>query len=475
MKALKYLVLTSALAAALTGSAFATNTLVVVHLVGAPAFRQPVNDAIETVVESFPQTGPNAAGLISSGNAIPAAGHRLVGSTTETAKANQWLIPGFSSGIDLEINASYTGSTAGVESVAGQSKTQKFITNGTGTVSSPLGSQSVATVYSPDSNWITASDTFQGSTLFANGLTTFYGAVSHGSPFTATYNTLTADLGNSPGGVEVYHWVVSPGAPSRFSNITTAQANLLYSLGSLPLSFFTGNNSDEGTTVYALSRDAGSGARTVALAEIGVQPAGTNNPILSYVPTISSTGTLDSQGDVIGGTITAINEAPVGTIPSTGIYEPAGDTGYASFGTAVNGGSTADNSTSSLNYGLLQAITATPPSGALFVTYLDNDDSNEALQNGISGAGSATTGAKVLSYNGVTAGTTDGASDPAVSEGEYTFWSYESFLAPTSQGSTSAAFETDVEAQFPAFATLAQTTLNVSRSADGGPLAPGGL
>jgi len=334
----------------------------------------------------------------------------------------------------------------------------------------------VTAVISPDANWIANSDTFQASTLF-NGSQTFYGAASHGSPFgPINYQTLTADLGNNPGGVEVYHWVVSPGAPSRFNNITTAQANLLYSLGSLPLSFFTGNNSDEGTTVYALSRDAGSGARTIALAEIGVQPAGTNFPINSFVPAITTgTGTLDTQGDVIGGTITAINQAPAGTIPSTGIYEPAGDTGFASFGTSLNGGSVADSSTSSLNIGLLQAITATPPAGSLFVTYLDNDDTNEALQNGVSGAGSATTGAKLLSYNGVTATTTDGVNDAVVSEGQYTFWSYESFLAPSTQSSTSASFETLVEAQFPTFSALPAADLNVNRSADGGPLSQGGL
>jgi len=473
MKAIKYLVITSALAAALTGSAFA-NTLVVVHVVGAPAFRQPVNDSIEKIVESY-----SGAGLISSAAALPlpavAGGGRLSGSTIESAKQNQWLIPNFSTGIDLEINATFSGSTAGVESVSGQSKSQKFIANGTGTVASPLGGQSAGTAYTPDNNWITASDTFQASTLF-NGNQTFYAAAGATSPFTANYQTLTADLGGNPGGVEVYHWVVSPGAPSRFSNITSAQANLLYTLGSLPLSFFTGNNADEGTTVYALSRDAGSGARTVALAEIGLQPPGTNAYINSFVPAITpGTGTTDTQGDVIGGTITAINQAPAGTIPSTGIYEPAGDTGFASFGTSLKGGSVADSSTSSANIGLLQAITATPPNGALLVTYLDNDDTNEALQNGVSGAGSATTGAKLLSYNGVTATTVDATNDPVVSEGEYTFWSYESFLAPSSQSSTSASFETLVEAQFPTYTALPESYLQVNRSADGGALQQGGL
>ncbi|MCE0484086.1 MAG: hypothetical protein LV479_07600 [Methylacidiphilales bacterium] len=465
MKAIKHLVITSSLALGLAGSALA-NTTVIVHIVGAPAFRQPVNDAIETIVEGFAGAGLTAS---SAPNPLPAVGNRTTNSTIEGAKANQWLIPNFQSGIDLEINASYTGSTAGVESVASQVRSQKFIADGTGTVASPLGGESASTVVNPDVNWIANSDTFQDSTLFT-GTQTFYGAARSGSPFTYTFQTLTADLGNSPGGVEVYHWVASPNAPSDFTNITTAQAKLLYTKGSLPLAFFTGNSADESTTVYALSRDPGSGARTIALAEIGVQPAGTNSPINSYVPTITSgSGVIDGEGSYVGGTITAIAQAPAGQIPSTGIYEAAGDTGYASFGTTTNGGSTADSATSSNNYGLLQAVTATPPSGAIFVTYLDNDDTNEALAAGNSYAGAS---AKLLTYNGVAAGTTDGADDHAVAEGEYTFWSYESFLAPSGQSSTSQAFETQLEAAFPQFSTLPFNDLNVSRTTDGGPLSP---
>jgi len=475
MKSIKSLVLTSTIAASLAGSAFA-NTTVVVHIVGAPAFRQTVNDSVEKVVESFDPSFTGVAGLTASTAAspLPAAGSRLVGSSIEGAKGNQWLIRNYTSGVDLEINASFTGSTAGVESVSSQVIPQNFITDTDATaadITLPVAAASAGVAATPDGNWITNSDTFQASTLF-NGPKTFYGAASHGSPFGPyTYQPLTPDLGNNPVGVEVYHWVASPGAPSDFNNITTAQANALYTAGSLPLSFFTGVNADENTTVYALSRDPGSGARTIALAEIGVQPAGTNAGIVTYVPTVSAAGVKDGSSSYVGGVISTIGEAPAGKIPSTGIYEPAGDTGYASFNTGTtNGGSTADSTTSGNNYGLLQAITAKPPTGAIFVTYLDNDDTNEALAAG----GYATAGnggsAKLLTYNGVAASLVDGGDDSAVAEGEYTFWSYESFLAPSNQLSQAADIETRVEAVFPNYATLPFNDLNVNRSVDGGPI-----
>ncbi len=475
MKTLKSIGVAGLLAAGLTGSALA-NTTVVIHIVGAPAFRQPVNDAIETVVEGYSGAGLTAT---TAKGTIPAVGSRTTGSTIEGAKANQWLIPNFVSGsIDLEINASYTGSTAGVESVASQAVPQNFIPDSFATaanVSTPQDASSTpvavaaTSAATPDVNWISNSDTFQASTLF-NGAQTFYGAARNGSPFTHTYQTLTADLGSSPGGVEVYHWVASPNAPSDFTNITTEQAYALYKTGALPLSYFTGSAADASTTVYALSRDPGSGARTIALAEIGLQAPGTNFPIQSYVPTISAAGVLDTLGSYVGGSITGNGQQAAQAIPSTGIYEPAGDAGYASFGTTTNGGSIADSSTSSQNSGLLQAITAAPPAGSVFVTYLDNDDTNEALAAGIASGTytpPATGGsAKLLTFNGVAASLTRGV-DPVVANGEYTFWSYESFLSPSGQSSTATAFETQVEAAFPPFAALPASDLKVDRTGDG--------
>jgi hypothetical protein len=431
MKPLKYLIIASVLAAGLVGLAFG-NTTQYVHVVGAPAYRQSGNDAITAVVAGFAGAGLTATSATTNTTA-----------SIESAKQNQWLIPNYASGVDLSINVTWAGSTAGFASVTSGSITQKYIADtNTGTVASPLVSAPVATTIQPD---FTLSDTFQATTVY-NGTVKLEGPTA-GAYFTKTYQTLNASLL----GVEPYRFVASPG--SGLTNLTTLQAQLLFENGSLPLSFFTGNNSDESTTVYALSRDPGSGSRLIALAETGVGPQST---IYTYEPTISG-GSQDSQNNYVGGTITdpADNPRvyPAGLIPSTGVWDPnAGDTGYPSFGTTVQG------------TGLLQAITATPPSGAIFVTYLNIDDSTEA----------AAAGAVILSYNGIT------YSSAAVAEGKYTFWSYEQLFAPTplgtsvvnGYGTNQVSFANKLIAKFPTYAEVPYSALNVTKLVDGGVVAP---
>jgi hypothetical protein len=429
MKSLKSLVLTSVFAAGLAGSASA-NTTAYIHIVGAPAYRQNSNDSISAVVATFASAGLTATSATST-----------TASAIESAKQNQWKIPNFSSGVDLIINASYTGSTAGFESVASAGTggvTQKFIADGTGTVASPTVGASASSVITPDNTWVTLSDTFQGTTIF-NGSVTLYGGAGNTLPFTHNYQTLNA----TPLGVEPYRFVVSPGAPASFTNINAVQAQALFASGSLPLSFFTGNNADEGTTVYALSRDGGSGSRLIALNETGYETAGIQVAIATYKPTVTG-GTLDSENSRVGGTIASGTPPvyPVGVVPSTGIYDgSAGDVGYPSFGTTDQ-------------TGLLLAVTSSHPSNELFVTYLNVDDSNEA----------SAAGAKILSYNGVTYSTS------AVAEGNYTFWSYEQLFAPATQSSAAASFSTLLANEFPTYAEVPLSALNVSRSVDGGPI-----
>jgi hypothetical protein len=449
MKKLKSVVTASLLAAGLAGSALA-NTTQYLNIVGAPAYRQNSNDTITAIVNGY--TG---GGLIAtSANGTTAA-------KIESAKQNEWLIPNYASGVDLVINASYTGSTAGFASVASGSITQKFIqenpTPPGATVLSPLASVTAGTSIQPD---ITLSDTFQLTTIY-NGTVKLQGPTS-GTFFTKTYQTLNA----SPLGVEAYRWVASPGAATAgasgggLTNLTTSQAQLLYENGALPLSFFTGNHADETTLVYALSRDPGSGSRLVALSETGV---GAQTTIDTYKPTVSG-GSVDSEGSNVGGTITnspgSIPVYPAGLIPSTGVYDSnAGDTGYPSFGTTDQ-------------TGLLLAITSTPPANTIFVTYLNIDDSTEA----------AAAGAQILTYNGVAFNPVIG-STPAdlatllpVEEGNYTFWSYEQLFAPTplgtsvatGYGTNQAAFANQIVAEFPNYAEVPLSGLQVTRLVDGG-------
>jgi len=421
MKSLKSFALSGALLASFASSAFATTQFV--EIVGAPAFRQDSNTNIAAYVAAH------------SGGLTATTGPTSGSADVTSASANQWLIPGGGTGgADLEIDASFTGSTAGFESVASGTITQKFITHNTGSIGTPSVSVSTSTGETAYQPQITLSDTFQATTPF-NGTKTFYGGASNTLPFTATYATLT----NNQLGIEPYRWVASPGAAAAgLTNITTAQAQALYKNGQLPLAFFTGNSADEGKWVYGLSRDPGSGARLVVQTEIGL---GATAKLTIYQPTITG-GSVDSSGNRVSGTdstdaFDSVPVAPAEKIPSTGIWAVAGNSGYAKFGTPSD------------QLGLLLAITSTPPSGAIFVTYLNIADSTEA----------EAAGAQELSYNGNT------YSLAALQEGKYSFWSYEGLFS----GTLSAPASTVAAALESGWTSVAPITgVNVSRTQDGG-------
>ncbi len=333
-----------------------------------------------------------------------------------------------------------------MEAVASGLFPQKFIPDGTGTVASPVTGGSASESHQPD---ITLSDTFQGTTPFNTGTVKLEIGATAGTFQNVTFSTITgAKLG-----VEQYRFVATHGLAARgVTNITTSQAQLLYKYGQLPLSFFTGKNSDETSYVYALSRDPGSGSRLIALAETGV---GVKTAIQTYEPTVTG-ATADSSGNYVHGSITdpvfdadSFSGGPnlylAGEIASTTIYDPnAGDTGYPSFGTKDQ-------------TGLLAAITSIPTdTNAFYVTYLDTTDATEA----------EAAGSEELTYNGVSAGTAGG-----VAEGYYTFWSYEWLYKSSAIGSTQSAFGNAVAAAFPANANIPLTSLKVKRSNDGGPIA----
>jgi hypothetical protein len=425
MKKLKSVVTAGLLVVGFAGSAFA-NTLSVVYIAGAPAYRQDINYNVATYVSGF------------TGGGITATSGPTAGTTdVENASYNQWLIPNFSSGVNLEINVALTGSSAGFESVASGTITQKFIPDATGTIATPVVLQTNTQAYQPN---FTLSDTFQATTLF-NGTKTLYGGASNTSPFTATYASLTP----TPLAVEAFNFVASPGAAAAgLTNITTAQAQALFKVGQLPLAFFTGKNSDEGKWVYGLTRDGGSGSRLIAQTEIGL---GATTALQTYQPNIAG-GTVDSEGNQVSGADTADNYAsvplaPAEKVPSTGIWALAGNSGYAKFGTASG------------QNGLLLAITSTPPSGAFFVTYLNVADSAEATA----------ANAQVLTYNGNT------QSAGAVEEGQYSFWGYEQLFAPSTLSGNAATVASALEGSWTltvANGGISLSSLNVQKSVDGG-------
>ncbi len=412
----------SLLVAGLASSASA-NTTQVVYIAGAPAIRQDANGNIAAYVATFAGAGITATSGSDAGV-----------NSVKSANQNQWLIPNFASGIDLEINASWTGNTAGFESVASGVVTQKFIPDNTGSIGTPAVTQTNTLAHVVD---FALGDTYQQTTPF-NGTVTLTGPTST-TTFTHTYAALQVHQL----GIEPYKFVASPGAAAAgLTNITTAQAQNLYENGVLPLSFFTGNNADEGKLVYGLTRDGGSGARLILQAETGI---GVKTPILTYKPTVAN-GSVDGSGNRVNGTITdAFDSVPVypaGLIPSTGVWDSNdGDTGYAKFGTPSD------------QLGLLLAITSAPPTNAFFITYLNDTDGSEAT----------TAGATTLTYNGVTETAAN------VAEGKYTFWSYQGLDIPSTVYTGSSNASTVAHYLVGHWtATIPTSSVNVTRTSDGG-------
>jgi hypothetical protein len=440
MKTLRKSIALAGLLAGGFASVASANTIQYVHIAGAPAYRQDSIAVIKSVVSSFPGAGETGAYnkvLNPSTGAVDPA----------NASAEQWYIPNFSSGVDLVISLSLTGSTASVESVASGSTAleQNFIPDADSTsslIASPnnTGSLPLNELHVPD---FALSDTFQATTPF-NGTIT----VRQGSTGSQRNSYTFASLNSTQLAIEPYVWVGTPGLAARgVTNITTAQAQNLYQNGKLPLSFFTGNSSDSNSYVYALTRDPGSGSRLIALAETGV---GVTTSIKTYEPTVTG-ATADSLGNFVKGTISgSVPLYPAGVIKSTQIYDPnAGDTGYPSFGTGDQ-------------TGLIAAITSTPtvnsssPSTAqFFVAYFNPTDAAEAVA----------AGSEQLTYNGVA------YSQANLQSGLYTFWSYEQALAPGTLSSQASTILTDLTNAWPnvPLSTGVQLSgVNVSRAVDGG-------
>jgi hypothetical protein len=203
------------------------------------------------------------------------------------------------------------------------------------------------------------------------------------------------------------------------------------SAASETLSFFTGVNADEATTVYPLGRDVDSGTRGTALAETGYGLAGSGivtTPVAQYYPYNSQanassgspalTGVIGVDTTLTNPTVAALNLVPAESID--GYTMPLGDGGYYSGGNLATGISTAF---------------ATGVTNTVEMTYLGVSDAKSAL----TATGTNRQAATLMAYNGVTFSPTTNPS-PNVSsiyEGKYTFWGYEHLFSNSNQSSNS--------------------------------------
>jgi len=257
---------------------------------------------------------------------------------------------------------------------------------------------------------------------------------------TPVTGTLTADEDNPVTGVGVvgFNWVkgqngVGSSAAagySRFTNISTLQANLLLSAGELPLSFFTGNSADTAIDVIFIGRNNDSGTRldTEAEADYGFGFSSESQ----YQPTYSST-----PGYLING-VTYI-----------------GDVGYSDGGKVAR------------DLAFAQVSGAVDDAGKPFilVSYLGKGDSSTVK---------AVNADCILSFNGVKY---DHADD-MIRFGTYSGWSYEHCLytATDTASLKNKSLINDITARMTSTdavqSGVVSGTMHVSRSIEGGVISP---
>jgi len=244
-----------------------------------------------------------------------------------------------------------------------------------------------------------------------------------------------------------FKWVASKGFPA--TNITPAQAQLLWANGSAPLALFTGDPADQHKIVFATGRNQDSGARYVAQAENGV---GIFSVVKQYKPTISGAA-AGVGGAIVGGTVTSHALWPIeNTFNGTSLFlgNSGASTGssLATFFTAVLGANT---------------YTAADPAATAgyYIGYLSTQDAdNIAIPNG----------AVELKWNGVP------YSDQAVREGHYTFWSYEHLFYRSSTTGVYKQFgdalANQIKTTDAGVAGIFLNTVKVSRAAEGALVTP---
>lgn len=355
MKTLKsFLAITLALA-----SIGAVSAQTKTYITGSTAFRSATVAAITSTLSgtvSIAYDG-NTSGVTSQSN----------------ANAVTWT-GGNIGGTAVTIKASWSGSAAGIQTVAGTSGggapfNVRFLPDGaTGSANNdPRAGANANEAANPD---ISMADNYQGTTPF-NG--TFQSVV---------YSSLLDNLV----GIVTFKWAASVGFPANQSMTPQLAENLYQNLGITPLSMWTGVSGDRTVGVYATGRNPDSGTRITTFAESGI---GVFRLVQQWQPTLS------------GATITALQLYPVESINGVS--------------TQVDGNS-GENSGSSLRNFLTKTLTSGAyqtwdPSltNGYMLTYLGVSDFNSVSGSGAVG----------LFWNGVD------FSQAAVMEGKYTFWGYE--------------------------------------------------
>jgi len=358
-----------------------------VYITGSTAFRSAASNAILHLYDAVP-----AVQIAFSNNSGTFQG------------ANQVIYDGNISASHVIVHTSWSGSEAGIQTVADATQMVNFLPDSTcPTNCSANPGTSVAAgsdAHHPD---VAFSDTFQSTSTFKG---TFNGV---------TYANLTESPGTSAGhgspvGVVVFKWCASSNA--TFTNITSQMVRQLYANGKAPLALFTGLNADETKPVVALGRNPDSGTRLTSFAETGV---GALAGVKQYQPQDSTAAVVKTTT----GTISQFSAWPAETI--NGIAFSTFNSGYSSGGDLSKAMRAVTTDPVAINGDANSPFTA---ANLVRIAYLGTGDADTNLLN----AGIPSPGIE-LSYNGVALGVFgDYNSATALLEGRYTFWGFEHVL-----------------------------------------------
>jgi hypothetical protein len=218
---------------------------------------------------------------------------------------------GYFNGSPVVIKTTFIGGAGAIRYVAGLENVSWVASNGTGTGSIPPLDQTQ--YFTPTPNYELVPADFGFATVF-----------QYSTPFYGLFNGVSYQysIPLEQVSVEPIVFVASAGFPA--TNITTHQASLLYSAGSLPLSLFTGNytNGDQNKTVWALGRNVFSGERIGVISQIGLGIS-SNNAV--YLPAL--TGQTFSGFVSYGGSVTSHELWPANEIG--GQFSPLGNGGFS--------------------------------------------------------------------------------------------------------------------------------------------------
>jgi len=382
----------------------AAHAQTVIRIVASNGDRTATQTAISNILDSG-WTFQGINGNATSANLAVATG------------ANFGAWSGTYSGNAVVIKVSYAGALAGIAAVAGNTDQRFVVSNGTGsgTVPNPLTGTTLGVDYEIGKADFGFSTNFQSTSPF-NGV---YQSV--------TYNTVIEEIvGVSPLGF--YASPGFPGSPSSTNpsfvpNITTQLAQLLYTSGSVPLSLFTGDHTNDNEKwVYALGRNTDAGQRFGAYTEIGL---GTSTAVRVYKPVFSTAQTTTS-GITYGGVVGSHALWPAETVSD--IFSPEGSGGFSS------GALLAQHLTVSLSADAYKGkyteegedfFLHPNATAGYYIGYVTPGDATNRILGGNGVVPSANRGV-ALTYNGVA------LTDDNVRSGKYTAWLYNRILKPQS-------------------------------------------